>query len=187
MGDLERNYYEWLCHQICTTLECTRKACEYSKLLYFLYSTPFDYTIEMDFYRAQSGINLRYDFGKEKHVSAEDISGYLTDKSCSVLEMIIALCKRIDYILMDSDKGDTTGTWFWTIIGNLMLDKYPDHDFKPDDVIVRNLLNRDYTKDGVGSMFPMPGCRHNLREVDIWYQAMWYVTDSINWSEEEQK
>jgi hypothetical protein len=103
--------------------------------------------------------------------------------------MIIDLCKRIDYILMDSDKGDTTGTWFWTIIGNLGLDKYPDRDFRPDDVsrIVRNLLNRDYTKDGIGSMFPMPGCRNNLREVYIWYQAMWYVNDAINWSEEAQK
>lgn len=184
MNDLEKKYYDWLCDLVCRGAHMRYR--NYTRLLYFLYNTTFEYKMDMDYYRAQDGINLRYRFGKETGVSVEDVSGYLTDKFCNVLEMMVALCTRIDYILMDPEGGDTTGSWFWEIIDNLGLNIYGDTTFREDEVsrIVHNLMNRDYTHDGVGSMFPMPGNKKDMRVVDIWYQAMWYINNEINWNEE---
>lgn len=179
MSDLEQQYYGWLCHMVCKGVRIRYST--YTKLLYFLYNTPFEYKLDMDYYRAQDGINLRYQFGKECHIDPEDVSGYLTDKFCTVLEMFISVAIRIDYILRDPDGDSTVGAWFWEIIDNLELDQYSDSTFDEKAVsrIVRNLLNRDYTHEGVGGMFPIIGIKTDMRNVDIWYQAMWYLNNEL--------
>ena len=36
-------------------------------------------------------------------------------------------------------------------------------------------LNRDYGRDGKGGLFTIEHCRYDMRDIEIWYQANWYL------------
>ena len=95
-----------------------------------------------------------------------------------MLEMMIALAIRCEEDIMnDSSIGDRTKQWFWGMVVSLglgpMHDAYYDRDFVTDvlDKFVKGL----YEPDGRGGLFTIPGCREDLRNVEIWYQLCWYL------------
>jgi hypothetical protein len=100
------------------------------------------------------------------------------DGPCSVLEMILALAIRCEENIMDDPlKGDRTKQWFWGMINNLGLDTMTDMNYNErfiDDCVCR-FLNRDYEPDGRGGLFTVRNCYEDLRNVEIWYQLLWYL------------
>ena len=88
-----------------------------------------------------------------------------------------ALQELTEYIMSDPEQGDRTRIWFWTMISNLELDDMIDSKFNADYVgnAVQRLLNREYERDGKGGLFRIKHCKYNLRNVEIWYQANWYL------------
>ena len=40
-------------------------------------------------------------------------------------------------------------------------------------------LNRQYEADGRGGLFIVRNSRFDLRTVEIWYQAMWYLDEVL--------
>ena len=163
------------------TLVCSErhpKRLSYRKLLRQLFQTEFNYIIGLDGNRAEDGVGLRYRFGREHGYTDAEISNYLDDRECSVLEMMVALSQRCEeHIMDDPEIGNRTGQWFWEMIENLELDDMSDTVFDKryvEDVIDR-LLNRQYGRDGSGGLFRIPNCQYDLRSEEIWYQAMWYL------------
>ena len=63
------------------------------------------------------------------------------------------------------------------MLSNLELDDMDDNNLDPDraEMIIQRLLNRDYLRDGTGGLFRIENCKYDLRDVDIWYQANWYL------------
>lgn len=155
----------------------------YTKLLYFLYDTEFTYTISRDENRAIDGIDFRYRFGKEFGYSDEIIRNTIDTRPCSVLEMMIALASRLENTIMDdSDYGNRMGQWFWNMIVSLGLGSMNDSKFDKDyaEHVMYIFLNRQYKKNGEGGLFTLEKPHSNLRRVEIWYQAMWYLTENFS-------
>lgn len=173
---LNKEYFEWLCQLVYD--KRYSKNLSYRKLLKYLDSVEFTYTIDMDANRAEDGTDLRYRFAFERGIEGPFVKMYLDERPCSVLEMMIALAIRCEEHLMDDPTvGNRTGQWFWNMIVNLGLGSMSDTRFDEGyvDKCVNRLLNREYGPNGEGGLFTVEHCRQDLRITEIWYQMMWYL------------
>ena len=135
--------------------------------------------------RVEEGIELRYKFADEKNVQLleDDLSG-----SCTLLEMLIALADRMDFILFDPSKGNRRWLWFWLFIDNLKLQKYANDDEKGvisrkkrfNRIVINKFLKREYLPNGKGGLFPLDNPSSDQREVEIWYQLMEYINENYD-------
>lgn len=168
-------YRDYLVSQVCDKLHPYHL---YSYLLNELHSTEFYYSVDLDGNRYEDGIGLRYSFGRENNIPEAVIATCLDVTPCSVLEMMVALALRCENeIMCDPDKGPRVGVWFWGMIKNLELDHMPNSNCKVSYVRERIhiLLERKYKRNGEGGLFTIANCPHDLRNTEIWYQAMWYL------------
>lgn len=185
MRQIEMRYFNWLC-RVVASKDYPRR--DYHELLHFLHEIPFTFTMVMDGNRAADGIDLRYRFGYECNIEESEISYQIGTDPCSVLEMMVALSVRLESIMSDSDKGDRTSTWFWSMIENLGLGSMTNDIFDEMEVdrIIQRFLNRKYTKTGKGGLVRISRPRRDLRNVEIWYQMMWYLDEILKGEEQEQ-
>lgn len=169
---MNEEYFKWLIKKIGNSIIQRR----YSKLLRYLYKKPFTYSIDLDENRMLDGLELRYEYADTTKQNLDDI---FFKRTCSVLEMMIALAVQAEVHIMDNPTfGDRTHIWFWEMISSLGLNDQTNSVYNPtyvDDVINR-LLDRKYAASGKGGLFTIPNCKHDLRTVDIWYQMNWYMT-----------
>ena len=170
--DVREQYFNWMYDMV-----FTKRAPSYVRLLN---SQEFTYNIRLDGNRADDGLYLRYRFKQENHLRAVDVDRCLTGK-CSVLEMMVALCLRIEEDIMDDPvKGNRIHKWFHVMLKSLGLldmdDAYFDERYA--DKVITRFLNREYEPNGAGGLFRIKDCPYDLRSVEIWYQMCWYF-DSI--------
>lgn len=173
---IENEYFEWLYNLVCG--ERFSDQTSYRKLLMYLHTIEFTYSIPKDSNRAEDGKDLRWRFAL--YNDDRSLSEYLIGP-CSVLEMMIALAIRCEENIMDNPNiGDRTGQWFWGMITSLGLGSMYDSRFDKQFVneIINAFLERDYRPDGKGGLFTIKNCDSDLRTVEIWYQLCWYL-DSI--------
>ena len=171
MRELKKEYFNWLCRLV-------RISDEYSKLMTRLHEIPFTYTIPMDANRESDGIDLRYRFGYENHISQPEIAAELDIRPCSVLEMMTALSLRISENIMDGPNQDRNpGTWFGLMLRNLHLGYMGDRRFAKSEVDerIQIFLERKYRADGSDGLFTIPRCPKDMRTMEIWQQAMWWL------------
>ena len=176
---LRSEYFKWMYHLVCTDKHYNNLS--YDKLLRYLDNVAFVPMIDMDDNRRHDGIDFRYQFGYENGISDADIHTYLDVRECSVLEMMIALAYRVESQIMDNYiYGNRTGQWFWTMIVSLGLGSMDDKRFDPLYVqrVVDNFLSRKFEPNGKGSLFTLENPRRDLRDVDIWCQFMWYLSEN---------
>ncbi len=183
--DLNNKYFCWMLSLISSPSTRQSSIKEYSKLLCQLNEIPFRYCINLDSNRECDGIDLRYRFGYEKNYDQRLIATYLDDKPCSVLEMMIALAIRCEeHIVSNAEIGDRTAEWLWDMIENLgLLEFSGDYTVSEEesvDCIIEQFLDRDYSKDGNGSLFFIPNCPYNMKRAEIWYQMQWYLDYKLN-------
>lgn len=179
-NEVNNEYFEWMFGLVNDARHSKRSS--FRKLLYFLHGSEFEYSIPMDGNRYEDGIDLRYRFGDENGIDDAVIASYLDDSPCSVLEMLIALSIRIEeHIMDDPDIGNRTGQWFWDMLSNLGMDGMNDSKFDKRIAtdILNRFLNREYKRNGEGGLFTICHCKRDLRNVDIWYQAMWYLDEVL--------
>lgn len=173
-------YFEWLCDMINLQYDT------YDILIYELYNIPFFWKIELDANRAEDGIILRGYFHNDDGTTALDT---FADKPCSVLEMLIALSKKMDYLLADDGRGDRTRIWFWEMISNLGLDKYYDAEFnepfgedmgriKEIQQICDKWMNRNFSYRGYGSPFPLVRPHRDQRQQQLIDQMNDYILEN---------
>lgn len=183
LNDLKEAYFEWMYHLVVDEPENQTSASSYRKLLGYLHSVDFIYSHPMDGNRAEDGVRLRYKFADDQGFSDyRPIAAALDDRPCSVLEMMLALSIRCEQtIMVDDDLGDRTGQWFWNMILSLGLNGMTDIRFDEryvEDVIDR-FLNREYDRDGKGSLYTVENCSKDMRKLEIWYQMCMYLDEII--------
>ena len=172
--DIKNDYFQWLCDKIINDESNIR----YSMLMSKLYDTIFIPILDMDVNRSEDGKSLRYRFGLENDIPRDLIENYLDDRSCNILEMLVALSIRCEESIMyDYEYGDRTGTWFWNMIVSLGLGTMNDTRFdeKYVSIVLERFLNREYKRNGEGGLFTIEGIRKDMRNVEIWYQMCWYL------------
>ena len=172
MNDIVTSYFDWLCGIV------DAKRHRYLQLCRILFETEFTYTISMDGNRYADGINLRYRFAREADIPHPIIASELDNNPCSILEVMVALALRFEEdIMTNDDYGDRTYIWFDDMITSLGLAEMTDSNIDPEfvDDILSRFLNHDYASNGKGGLFTVNDSQYDLRYVEIWYQAMWYL------------
>lgn len=173
-------YFDWLCDKI------NLPEGSYDILIRELYSMEYYWVIGLDENRAEDGYVLRGYFHNADGSTALDT---LRDKPCSVLEMLIGLAQKMDYLLSDDGRGDRTRIWFWEMIGNLGLDKYYDACFEEPfgkDMsrigeihdICNKWMGRRFTYRGYGSPFPLAAPHRDQREQQLIDQMNDYILEN---------
>lgn len=174
-NQVTNDYFEWLYDHVCKGRINNRIS--YRKLFIFLHNTEFTFSIRNDVNRARDGVDLRYRFAML--MNDEEILNIL-DGPCSVLEMMVALSIRCEETIMDdTNYGDRTGQWFWSMMSNLGIGLMTDDRFDQRIVesIIGDFLDRRYDPDGKGGLFYIKGCKDDLRDVEIWTQLCWYLAN----------
>lgn len=144
----------------------------YYNLLSNLYYSTYKYTYSMDKNRLHDGLDLRYRYYRTpSHERLYDIS-------CNMLEMLIALSNRMSGVVVEVTPED----WFWRMINNMKLGTMTDdsYDSKKVDIIIEKLINHAYKANGEGGLFTINDPSKDMRRVEIWTQAGWYVNSLLN-------
>lgn len=177
MRSLEDRYFDWIC---CIAMD--GKAEDYQKLLRYLFEKDYRYTHPRDGNREAHGLDLRYRFGYLMEVSSTEIACELDDKPCSLLEMMVALSITIEEnVMRDFDIGDRTHEWFIDMINSLGINMSDDiFSYPVADAAVERFFNRDYAPNGAGGLFTLRHPNDDMRRVEIWYQAMWWIDEKLN-------
>lgn len=180
---LNAEYFEWM-YQLIFNNQCADDL-SYRKLLTSLHDIEFTYLLERDENRAIDGIDFRYRFALETGRSLDLISRHVDTRPCSMLEMMVSLAFKLEEQIMDDyDYGDRTGQWFWNMVVSLGLGHLSDATFNQElvDKIIDKFLNRQYCPNGKGGLFTLDNPPSDLRDVEIWYQAMWYLDENFDFS-----
>lgn len=159
-------YLLWLLHQVCTDEEIS----SYSMLLSDLHSFPFVATLPRDKDRIEDAEQQRRDFLTEFNMASVDIS-----VGPSVLEVLVALARKLDELI--GYETSSPARWFWYMLRSLNLLEFKNEGYDRNEVNLRLIafMRREYEPDGNGGCCYFP-CEKDLRNVDIWYQWMWYLS-----------
>jgi len=177
-NEMRELYFDWLCSLVC---EPPSRKDIYRKLLRRLHETEFTFSLEMDGNRFEDGINLRYVFGVRNGYKDTQIAVGLDNGPCSVLEMMVALADRCEETIMsNSEYGNRTHIWFWSMIKSMALDSQAviKYDAMYVDHCVDLMLNRQYSSNGAGGLFTLKRPPRDMRDVDIWCQLMWWLNEN---------
>lgn len=175
--NIRNEYFEWLYNYVCKGRAHDKAS--YRDIFTLLHQIEFIFHLPKDENRARDGVDLRYRFAmlKEDEWYPECVMDIL-DGPCSVLEMMVALAIRCEETIMDDTRyGNRTGQWFWSMMRTLEIDYMLDEYY--NEVVARQriyrFLDREYSPDGKGGLFHIPGCSDDLRDVEIWSQLCWYL------------
>ena len=173
-------YFQWLCDLV----HCEKQGKSYYKLLKIMFDTEFLVKNKNDINRGVDGTLLKTDY-----IMTDETIYYgqdLDPTSCSILEMIIGISKRMAFELANnSDDELYFYHYFWEILDNLGLSWFDDDKMKLNPTqneyrikeILKNLNERRYKRDGVGGMFPLKWPSKNQKRVEIWYQMQEYINE----------
>ena len=169
-------YFDWLYELAMDGNEDYRCLCAY------LHGTEFTYMLPMDDNRYEDGISLRYRFGYECDIPNYRIANELDRGPCSVFEMMVALALRMEEDIMGKRDSNRTHEWFGDMLISLDLMGMTDYQFDEEEVErkINIFLERKYQRNGAGGLFTIADAPvSNLQNVEIWYQAMWFLNDVL--------
>ena len=177
--DVEQDYFHWLCE----TVHIDQEERSYWLMASELHRIIFYSIVPHDENRASDGLELR-----EEDLRCINYPRYITiSGECSVLEMLIGLARRMDFETGNpydfDDSIDRTSYWFWEMIDNLGLIAFDDESFvdyngmKNVGKIVEKFLDRGYSRNGNGGLFPVVYSSEDQRRVEIWYQMNQYLNE----------
>lgn len=163
-----QSYFEYLCNLVCGDLMT------HYMLLEIAHSIEFYEKIPNDDNRCKDGMAIR-----EKYVSDTNNSKPVLP-FVSILEVMIG----ISYRMMDYDwilGVDTPEECFWILINNLELTIFSDDYIESSGEIsiletaFKDVVERSYSKNGEGGLFPLKTTDKDQRLVEIWYQMAEWV------------
>jgi len=171
MEPIENLYFNWLCAKV-VYLEVKSPSLTRDHLLRQLYRTEFIWVVPHDEHRVKDGLALRDEFLKAARVDSSDDWLRL---GCSVLEMLIAFSRRLEF-----DSDIPAEQWFWQMLENLKIGNCSDALYLQEEVepfvedILYDFIWREYDRNGRGSLFPMFEANKDHRDLEIWYQYCAY-------------
>lgn len=173
-NSLDERYFDWLYSQI-GLLRNSNPARSYWLLAEQFHNKRFEWAIPNDDNRTEEGKLLRNEFLNDFEAECEYV---WIDQDCSVLEMMIALSRRIEF-----ESAQDAFYWFWKMVENLKLREYTDDTYDDEvamvvDKAITAVIDRQYRKNGSGGLFPLKNPRADQRDVEIWYQMSLYLLEN---------
>ena len=177
-GTLDDVYLEWLYGQI-GAVGNENPHRSYWNLARQLFTKRFVWFVHNDDNRVEDGRELRHEFLTTTGFELEDPYDLFMTLECSMLEMLIALAQRAAF-----EDDSTTLEWFWRFMYNLGLDRYTDSRWGPSaeeevEEALDRVIQRTYSYDGVGGLFPLRSPERDQRKVELWYQKEAYLLEGI--------
>jgi len=178
-------YFNWLC--LLAGVNGIGRHKDYTKLMNALhYDHIFQAKMPMDGNRGTDGLQMRADF-----IGEHGPWGSATNRGpCSMLEFLVALARRMNFLMYQDKSHRYTEYYFWQMMENLGLTKvtddkwdYMNGEFFVEDAVYR-INERQMHADGSGGLFPLKNPSSDQREVEIWYQMnQWLMeqSDMENW------
>lgn len=199
--EVMKRYFDWMVNFVIVpspsggSMIPLRLGYRYNHSLLLDFLNKMDFIVPVDFGsvdvdRVRDATSMRVEFLLDLKTEGVDC-GELSDQmvlpsSVSVLEILVAFARKIESCVMgDSEKGDRTGVWFWTMIYNLKLINISDEAFQSTRGITRwtiqDIVNRwmmrEYHVLGDGSLFPLRNQMVNQQKLSMWSQMLSYMCD----------
>lgn len=152
----------------------------FSKLYDKLWEAPYhpNPLHPLDENRWHDGRDLRKEYAYENNLDRnyilEEIPG-----ECRMLEFLVALAIRVEFIMQDPDLLDRTPLWSYYILKSLGLWYCVDwcYDETYIDMVLERFMTNTYEPDGRGGCFYIPDTPHDLTHMQIWDQ----MNEFTNW------
>lgn len=140
--------------------------------------------------RLMDGKQLRIEYEDEcrKRATAPEDAADPDADLCTVLEMLVALSRRMDDIMRDPlDPSSSAPSWFWGMVSTMVGQSYYPccyWSFPVNSATVHiisdcalRFLGRQYDGSGHnGNIFVGLHPSVDVRELDIWTQACWFMS-----------
>lgn len=170
---LDELYLNWLYEKI-ENPESANPSRTFWNLATCLYTKEYLWLIPNDDNRLEDGRFLRDEFVED--LGLFDMDPDWMNLGCSMLEMLIALSRRLSFVAGGEPRG-----WFWHLIENLGLrhsDRMRFPSRKAEEVLDR-VIWRTYAPDGSGGLFPLRNARQDQTQVELWSQLNAYVLERV--------
>lgn len=140
-----------------------------------LFKKQFLWFVPNDDNRVEDSRELRCEFLDTAGLPDDD--RMWMDLDSSVFELIIGVARRAAF-----ETDGEVDIWFWQLMDNLGLRSFTDEVYMDNGAssvndILETLINRTYSRDGHGGLFPLKHPRANQRNVEIWYQMSAYLLE----------
>lgn len=173
---LDELYFKWL-YSLVASPRLKNPSRTHWSLLRDLYKKEFVWWVPNDDNRKEDGRDLRHEFVELHDIEEPDPEWW--DLGCSMLEMLIALSRRISF----DAEGDPRD-WFWHMLENVDLQKYTDNRYndlarRDIDQALELIIWRRYSPSGQGGLFPLNHPREDQRNVELWYQVSAYLIELL--------
>lgn len=176
-------YFEWLKN----TVDPFVTRGHHEHFFDILHSLAYVPILNLDYNREMDGVGMRDIYLRGYGIDNPE-SDEIVDSPCSVLEFLIALAHRMDYIYSSTDQRYLSEL-FWEILHNIDL----DYQSTTDDIFEQNpeefrdrirfiidrVQTRTYEPDGTGNLFPLRNPKEDQRNVEIWYQMNQYLIEKM--------
>jgi hypothetical protein len=170
---LDELYFRWLYAQV-SNVRLKNPSRTHWSLLKLLHTKEFVWIVPNDDNRLEDGRLLRVEFVELNDI--HDVEPSCMDLGCSMLEMLIALSRRLSF-----EDDLPVDEWFWHLLENLGLHGCTDRGgWSEQDVdeILDDVIWRTYEPNGRGGLFPMMDAHEDQREVELWYQMSEYLLEN---------
>lgn len=169
MMELDERYFRWLVRQV--AVENNHR--EYNDVLGLMYHYEFAWMpgVLGDENRRDDALDLRNEF-------VRGLGLPMPDAPATVLEVMIALARRMTFQVGGSDAG-----WAWQFMLNLGLERMYDplgvHKAERAREILEALVYRTYSPSGEGGFFPLQNPDEDQTKIEIWYQMAAYIDEVL--------
>ncbi len=168
-SDVNEDYFLWLCLKI----DGRDPDNDYISNLRIMHNNEFNKNTAVlvgnDINRISDGVALRTEYENDSGNILEGMNG----RSCSILELVVALAYR-----MSSDLGVMSPEeWFWEMADNLGITN-PSNNKYEIRTILRIFRRRKYEPNGFGGLFPLNFYNLDQRKVEIWVQMQAYFSEN---------
>lgn len=171
-------YFDWMCKKVGVGGTDGRP---YILLLRELHNIRFitRNMHPMDINRMYDGLELRRQFMKKYG----EVGTSTNRGSCTMLEFLVALAGKMSFLMGSEAEESKRPDYFLQLIRNLRLLKLTDDrfdilhgDFHVDDAAHR-IMNRLYSADGDGGLFPLRKPTVDQRTIEIWAQMHAWLSE----------
>lgn len=180
-----RDYLCWLMNQGQIPAEGPEG---YSHLCEVLQDIYFVSLIEFDENRIEEGKELREEWKDTCGDTSMEPDDELIPYTCTALEMIIVMARRMCFEMSDSQFEAGIGKWVMELLENAGLAYWRNDIFEMNPEYsqsrIRSTMNgiiyRRYLYNGEGSFFPMNYCHTDVRKQELLVQMNNYLAENYD-------
>ena len=155
----------------------------YLHLCEVLQNCAFLSLVQMDENRREEAIDLRYEASGDIQDIVEGPFSY----TCSVLELLVVMVRRMNYEMLDSQYESGIGRWTGEIFANAGFDAFTNARFEADEnavneakELISDIVYRRYGFDGEGGFFPLKNPKHDQRYCELLTQMNDYIAENYD-------